>query len=132
MKRMLVFGLLLGLLAVGTLAADEGEWSEWVAAQWKDGSWYLGKVAGQTSDGKYKINYADGDKWVVREDQIIKIPARMNLKVGDKVMAAWSNKRFYPGSVRSVTAAGAVIAWDDGDQPLLVAHGQIMPPLAAE
>lgn len=47
----------------GTVAAaDTLKVGDRVMARWTNGSWYPGKIVAITADGKYDVNYDDGDK----------------------------------------------------------------------
>lgn len=95
-----------------------------VMAKWRDGNWYLATIRSE-DNGKYQVDYADGDKGVVTSDQIRRIPHKPNLSVGDKVWAVWTRARFYSGTVKEVRGDGVVVRWDDGSSPSFVAFGKV-------
>lgn len=125
-KRIVVLFLLLSLAGIA-VAEEEGPFSDWVAAQWTNGAWYLAKISATDGD-RISVDYADGDKGIVAPGQIRRLLARMPVTVGQSVLAVWKNKRFYPGKVSEIRDDGVLVAWDDGDEPLLVPHGQLMAP----
>jgi hypothetical protein len=45
-----------------TPAADTLKVGDRVMARWTNGSWYPGKIVAISTDGKYDVNYDDGDK----------------------------------------------------------------------
>jgi hypothetical protein len=89
-----------------------------------DGNWYLANIRSE-DNGKYQVDYADGDKGEVTADQIRRIPLKPNLSVGDKVWAVWTRARFYSGRVTEVRGDGVVVRWDDGSSPSFVAFGKV-------
>ena len=46
----------------------------------------------------------------------------MELKVGLKVEAKYSDGNFYPGVITKVTSSYTIVAWDDGDTPSKIAN----------
>lgn len=47
--------------------------------------------------------------------------------IGDKVLAAWTTWRFYPGTITAVKSGGRyTVAWDDGGTPLTLAAYRII------
>lgn len=96
-----------------------------VSAQWSDGNWYLAKID-SVSGNTFNVTYADGEKGAVKMEEIRSIPSNMALKAGDRVLAVWSEARFYGGVVQSVDADGATIKWDDGSSPSKVFFGKII------
>ncbi len=95
-----------------------------VAAKWSDGKWYFGTVT-EIENGRYAIDYADGDKGTVGPGEILPISAPEQIVPGAHVLALWKGASMYPGVVLSVTNGHARIRWDDGDLPLDVAFDRI-------
>ena len=88
-----------------------------VAAKWQDGKWYFGHIA-DIADGRYAIDYLDGDKGTVGPGEILPIAPPEQVVIGARVMAVWKGATMYPGTVIQVTGGKARVQWDDGDLPL--------------
>jgi hypothetical protein len=89
-----------------------------VIAQWTDKRYYPGWVSG-ASDGKFDIQFDDGDSLAVDPDDIrllaVQPKADRTPKVGDTVWAQWRPNDWYRGKVGKVTKVGLFINFDDGD-----------------
>ena len=107
-----------------TTVADAIKVGDNVAAEWMSDSWYLATVK-KVSDGNYDVDYADNTSGTVTKAQIKTLDKNLKLAVGDKVMAVWSNARFYAGVVQDLKEGGATIKWDDGSSPSFVELGKI-------
>jgi len=90
-----------------------------VAAKWTDGKWYFGTIT-EVDDGRYAIDYADGDKGTVGPSEIHAIAPSGAVQPGAHVLAVWKGASMYPGRVDSVQNGQAFVRWDDGDTPLWV------------
>ena len=88
-----------------------------VAAKWSDGKWYLGHVS-DIGDGRYAVEYANGDKGTVAPGEILPISPPEQIVPGAHVLALWKETSMYPGVVLSVTNGVARVRWDAGDLPL--------------
>ena len=53
-------------------------------------------------------------------------------QLGDKVMAQWSDGRYYPATVVEIDGGQYRVQWDDGSTPLWVARAQLTPTTAAQ
>lgn len=95
-----------------------------VAAKWKDGHYWYGKIGEVASDG-YVIHYADGDVLKVAPGSVIPVAPPGSLQVGDHVIAVWKGAKMYPGRITRIDASTATVQWDDGDTPLDVPLTQI-------
>jgi phage antirepressor YoqD-like protein len=107
-----------------TTTADAVKVGDNVAAEWMTDSWYLATVKKVTGD-KYDVDYADNTSGSVTLAQIKTLDKNLKLAVGDKVMAVWSNAKFYTGAVQDLKEGGATIKWDDGSSPSFVELGKI-------
>ncbi len=121
MKRIVVFSLavLIGLTVAYAFAAGGGGYKvgDAVFAEWVTNGWYHGKIA-KTCDAGWHIAFDDGDQKCCSLTQIVKdaVPAANKVKVGKKVLAQWSNGRYYPGRVTAIAGGSYTIKFDDGDQ----------------
>lgn len=88
-----------------------------VWAEWTPNAWYHGKIASGCDNG-YNINFDDGDKKCCTIQQIAVdiAPSKNSVSSGTKVLAKWSNGKFYPGTVNSVSEGSYTIHFDDGDK----------------
>jgi len=96
-----------------------------VAAKWTDGNYYLATIKNINGD-KYDVFYADNTNGTVTEADMKVIPAKLELKAGDKVWAVWGPAKFYSAVVKEVKSSSALVAWDDGSSPEEVPFGKIM------
>lgn len=94
-----------------------------VLANWKGGSrWWEAKVTA-VKDGQVTVTY-DSDKSTdtLAEAAVAHVPSgAASVKVGDKVVAKWSNGLFYGGTISAVKDSTATVAWTDGSTPTDVA-----------
>src|SRR5262249_32093987 len=110
--------LFLLVWAVPVSAQDAPKVGDIVWAEWDNNAWYHGKIAKKTDKG-FHIEFDDGDESDVQESQIAidKEPATKDVKKGTRVLAKWSDDRFYPGKVGEVKEDGTYhIEFDDGDK----------------
>ena len=108
------------LFADRTLADGTVVWAEW-----EDDAWYHGTIA-STCDGGYQINYDDGDTKCCSISQIAidEIPDANSIAEGVRVLAMWTDGKYYPGSIASISGESYDINYDDGDK-LVVALEKI-------
>ena len=106
-----------GALAVGTS----------VAAKWGVGSFYIATIAGTDADGKYLVNYGDGDKGAVAAADMVPVNAALEIPIGAHVLACWHTAVMYPGTVTARTGDKYTVKWDDGSAPLEVPREKIAP-----
>jgi len=106
------------LFAVQVLAGGGGGFKigDAVYAEWTPNGWYHGKIDKICSAG-WHIQFDDGDQKCCTLSQIVKdvVPPKSKVKVGSKVLAQWSNGRFYPGKVKAIAGNVYTIAFNDGD-----------------
>jgi hypothetical protein len=96
-----------------------------VAAKWDDGKLYLATVK-SVDGGTVNVVYADdGSAGAVAVADVHAIPDA-TFAVGDRVLAVWSQGRFYAGKVTKANGSSYVIAWDDGTTPSSVEAGKII------
>ncbi len=96
-----------------------------VAAKWSDGNYWGATIVGN-ADGKYQMKFDDGTSQDVSASDLKMITPKADIKVGDKVLAVWmSNGRMYNGTVEELKDDGAMVKWDDGSAPSLVAYSNI-------
>lgn len=83
-----------------------------VFARWDDdGHWYPGKI-GEKKDGKFFIQFDDGDTSWVNADGVLIWP----VAPGDRVEGDFQNAgTFYPGTIAAVEGNRVRINYDDGD-----------------
>jgi hypothetical protein len=112
--RFFISGLVLLTLTFSAFAQVKigdtvlGYWAETKA-------YYVGTVVGtdeSITGGGYLVIFRDGDRAILSPQQI----KPMTLVVGSKVMAMWSDKRFYPGVINKIVGEALYILFDDGDK----------------
>ena len=106
-----------GALAVGTS----------VAAKWGTGSFYIATIAGTDADGKYLVNYGDGDTGAVAGMDIVRVDARREIEIGGRVLACWAGAAMYAGTITARQGNSYTVKWDDGSAPSEVAREKIAP-----
>ncbi len=99
------------------------EAGEQVAAKWST-QWYGATVIGRDGDA-YVVKYSDNTIGTVKPADVRRLLHRRQIRVGQRVIAAWMTSTWYPGTVLSLAEEGAVIKWDDGSTPSLVLYGKI-------
>jgi hypothetical protein len=83
-----------------------------VFAFWKaSGLYHLGTVV-EVGSGQYHIVFEDGDQGAVSENELM----RPDLNVGSQVIAMWTDKKFYPGTVQKIVGRALFVHFDDGDR----------------
>ena len=106
-----------GALAVGTS----------VAAKWGASAFYIATIAGTDADGKYLVNYGDGDKGAVASMDIVRVDANREIAIGARVLACWAGAAMYPGTVTEREGNRYTVKWDDGSAPQAVPREKIAP-----
>jgi hypothetical protein len=98
-----------------------------VVAEWVSGFWYPATVIA-VNGTKYDLGFDDGSSGDDYEEAKLKpLPATLDLKVGDRVLASWTGTgKLYPGSVQEVKTDGVIVKWDDGSEPSEVKFGKII------
>lgn len=88
-----------------------------IYSAWKGGHhWYPGTISAVGS-GTYSIKYDDGDKESdVPASRIMKQDAEhpLSVKVGDKVLAKWSDGQWYDATVSAVEGGKVSVTYYDG------------------
>ena len=106
------------LACMGSMAAAQAKLANdtVVWAEWSGGGWYHGKVKGVCSGG-YQILFDDGDQSCCSPEQMALDvqPATAVLKAGIRVLAKWSDGKYYPGKISGTKGSLFNIAYDDGD-----------------
>jgi hypothetical protein len=88
-----------------------------VYAEWTPNSWYHGKIQTISEKGAFVL-FDDGDKKECAPSQVAadRIPAAGEIALGSKVLAQWSDGRFYPGTIAAISAGTYQVNFDDGDK----------------
>ena len=119
MNRKLYLCALVWLLLVAgvALAATNFAVGQAVYAEWTPNGWYHGKIDVSCATG-WHIAFDDGDQKCCTPQQIVLdvVPKPAAVKVGAKVLAQWTNQRFYPGKVSAINGDNYSITFDDGDK----------------
>ncbi len=106
------------LSSMGAMAGAQAKLALGTAvwAEWSGGGWYHGKVKGDCSGG-YQILFDDGDQSCCTLEQIALDvpPATAALKVGVRVLAKWSDGKYYAGKISGIKGSSFSISYDDGD-----------------
>lgn len=87
-------------------------------------SWYEAEVLSE-KDGNYHVKYHDGIEADLSKEDVKDLLTKEQIKVNDRVLAVWRSGAFYEGSVTEVKSNGAIVKWDDGSTPSLVAFSKI-------
>lgn len=83
-----------------------------VLAWWAQGeAWFVGTVV-EPQGGGFLVVFEDGDQAVVPAARI----KALDIRVGSPVLALWSDKKFYPGTVARIVGRALYIHFDDGDK----------------
>ncbi|NLH49655.1 MAG: DUF4537 domain-containing protein [Myxococcales bacterium] len=118
MRKMVFVSLvvLLGLAAGYAVAAGALKVGDVVYAEWSANGWYHGKID-KSCQGGWHIAFDDGDQKCCTPAQIAKdvVPPAAQVKVGTKVLAQWSDQKYYPGTVSAIAGGDYSIHFDDGD-----------------
>lgn len=77
-------------------------------------------------NGEIKVKYYDGVEATLTSADIKYPLEKDQIKAGDRVMAVWQKGSFYDGEITEVKEDGAIVKWDDGSSPSLVAYGKIV------
>ncbi len=98
-----------------------------VAAQWSDGQWYMGRIAG--NGDTYGVTYDDGsDRTGLTETEVRAPLTAYDVEVGDAVLAEWqAGKRLYGAKVRQKIQGGILVTWDDEGEAR-IAYGRFFAP----
>jgi hypothetical protein len=128
-SKFLTFAALFFVTLTGVWA-DDARPGDRVAALWRGGAYYLATVTA-VEGGEYAVLYDDGDKGAVAAAGLIRVPAVADFKVGDRVLACWKTAQMFPGVITSKGEFTYTVKWSDGDFPLEVARGRLVPVQAA-
>lgn len=120
MKRGLtILFLMLAAAAFTALyAASAVKSGDTVFAEWVKNGWYHGTVGDRCNGTGYMINFDDGDVKCCTPDKIVRdtVPAKTDVLPGKRVLAQWSDGRYYPGKVSVISDGKFNIDFDDGDK----------------
>jgi hypothetical protein len=101
-----------------TLSADTSlKVGDTVFAEWAHNSWYHGKISKTCEKGWY-INFDDGDVKCCSGSEVVMdvVSEATQLTQGKRVLAQWTNGKYYPGTISSVAGEDYNIQFDDGDK----------------
>jgi hypothetical protein len=98
-----------------------------VAAKWGPGSFYIATIAGVDANGRYLVNYGDGDKGAVAAGDVVCVDSAREIPIGAHVLACWRGAQMFPGVVTARRHDSYTVKWDDGDTPLEVSREKIAP-----
>lgn len=121
MKRYSLVFLAAALLLVSVNFACSGgqkkQRDNAVFAEWVVNGWYHGSQ-GEACGNGFMIYFDDGDKKCCAATVIVKdiIPYPSSVTAGKKVLAEWTNGKYYPGTVSSISGDSYNINFDDGDK----------------
>lgn len=83
-----------------------------VFAFWQGtGHYHIGTIVG-AEPGFYHVVFADGDQGKIPEGKVM----NADIDEGLKVLAMWTDKRFYPGTIQKVVGLAVFVQFDDGDK----------------
>ncbi len=115
--RKTVFLVLLIVLVAGAQASAQAKLAvgSICLAYWEpNGYYFVGTLVEEPSEakGSYRVVFADGDQAIVPAARV----RLLDVGVGAKVWAKWSDGRFYSGTVARITGWALFIEFDDGDE----------------
>jgi len=116
MKSIMVFFVVLGFATAAQAGAPKVGDTVW--AQWKPNGWYHGKVD-KACDWGLHVQFDDGDKGCFHADLIAldtPMPAAA-VKPGARVLAKWSDGKFYAATVTGKPDGGTVAVFFDDRTP---------------
>jgi len=89
-----------------------------VFAEWSVNGWYHGTVGEECDAGSFMIFFDDSDTKCCQISNIVKdvVPQQSNVLPGVKVLAQWTDGKFYPGTVSVINNGTIYINFDDGDK----------------
>jgi hypothetical protein len=116
MRKNVVIVLLI-VLAAGVQASAQAKLAvgSICLAYWEpNGYYFVATVVEESPEAKdsYRVIFADGDQAVVPAARV----RPLDVGVGAKVWAKWSDGRFYSGTVARLTGWALFIEFDDGDK----------------
>jgi len=123
MRRILGWAALSALLLLSAVAqaAPQAKVGDVVWAQWRPNAWYHGKVDTTCPLGLH-VAFDDGDQAclaaaLVAVDQ--PLADTKGVTVGTRLLAKWSDGRYYPATAKAVAADGVSVGFDDGAESKL-------------
>jgi hypothetical protein len=118
-KRISLFLLLIGSALFFSIASAQSNLTGGaeVYAEWVKNGWYHGKIGIECESG-FIINFDDGDVKCCSLNEIVadQVPAESEVNLKSRVLAQWSDGRFYPGTVVGNKDGEYSISFDDGDK----------------
>lgn len=124
--RFMFFIFIMLSAAFGITVFTQGKIStgDAVFAEWTPNGWYHGTV-GEPCEKGFTVNFDDGDVKCCEPGQIVadRVPSADGVSPGMKVLAKWSNGKFYPGTVKSLSEGTYLINFDDGDKGSVTIEG---------
>ncbi len=91
-----------------------------VLAMWDNGEYYPATIF-EVKEDRATVQWDDGTGYAsVKYENIKFANTNSDFKVGDKVFAVWSDKRYYPATIKSIGDGEATVAWDDGSEDMIV------------
>jgi hypothetical protein len=84
-----------------------------VLAQWpQEKDWWYPGVVVSDGGGAYEVQFDDGDRATLKEDQTLPLL----VSAGDRVYCRWKGGPvYYPGEIANIIGAAIWIDYDDGD-----------------
>lgn len=110
--------IMLLTFTTGISASSEISTGDIVFAEWQTNGWYHGTVEDICGEDSFMIFYDDGDTKCCPAGIIVKdvIPPKTSVLPGKRVLAQWSDGRYYPGTVSVISGDTFNINFDDGDK----------------
>jgi hypothetical protein len=107
----------LGFLAGPAAAAEPPKVGDAVWAQWRPNNWQHGKADKATAVGLH-VTFDDGNEADLPAGLIAvdRAPKKADVPAGARVVALWTDDRWYPGTVGQVAGGKYSIRFDDGDE----------------
>jgi hypothetical protein len=89
-----------------------------------EGRFLIARIEANTP-GRLAVRLMDGTRGTVPAGDLVPIPERHAFAEGDQVLALWRHGHMYPGTITEVTPSGYLVAWHDGDTPIVVQKGNL-------
>jgi uncharacterized OB-fold protein len=110
MRKLLILSTLVFLAAFTTHRPTAV--GETVFAWWEPNQIYFVGTVVEDHGANALVVFEDGDNAVVARAKM----RPMEIRVGSKVLARWSDEKYYPGRVDRIVGRALHIAYDDGDE----------------
>ena len=100
-----------------------------VKGRWKGGTRYWDAVVTAVSGDEVSVKYSDGMTEVLPPMSVAHLnQPNSSIKVGQEVLAKWSDGQYYVGFVNSFDDKNVTVKWKDGSAPSKVPYSSVEVP----